>query len=97
MSISHEEKLAFTEEDLAGLPSSFPPCLIQNSRIARADGLPLEWEQYGLLDESFPATLTETGELQILPRPIPAHATRAKNLVKLLDDYLSCQPGGETT
>jgi Uma2 family endonuclease len=96
MSISHEERLAFTEEDLAGLPSSFPPCLIRDGTIARADGLPLEWGQYDLLDKNFPATLTESGQLQILLRPKPARAIKAKNLVKLLDYYLSCQPGGET-
>jgi len=92
--LSHER--GFTREDLADLPEIFPPCVVRDGKIARADGLPLEWEQYDLLGEGFPATLTEDGELQMSPRPTPAHEKKAKNLVKLLDDYLSCQPGGET-
>jgi Uma2 family endonuclease len=91
-----EEELVFTQEDLAELPESFPPCVIRDGKIARADGLPLEWEQYDLLDEGFPATLTETGELQMSPRPRPAHETKAAKLYKLLDHYLTCEPGGQT-
>jgi hypothetical protein len=89
-------EVGFTQGDLADLPDAFPPCVIRDGKIARADGLPLEWEQYDLLDEGFPATLTEDGELQMSPRPPPAHEKKAKNLVKLLDYYLSCQSGGET-
>ncbi len=89
-------KVGFTRGDLANLPDAFPPCVIRDGKIARADGLPLEWEQYDRLGEGFPATLTEDGELQMSPRPTPAHEKKAKNLVKLLDHYLSCQPGGET-
>ena len=89
-------KVGFTRRDLADLPDVFPPCVIRNGKIARADGLPLEWEQYDQLGEGFPATLTEEGELQMSPRPTPAHEKKAKNLFKILDHYLSCQPGGET-
>jgi Uma2 family endonuclease len=89
-------KVGFTRRDLADLPDVFPPCVIRGGKIARADGLPLEWEQYDQLGKGFPATLTEDGELQMSPRPTPAHEKKAKNLVKLLDHYLSCQPGGET-
>jgi hypothetical protein len=77
MSISHEEELGLTKADLADLPDSFPPCLIRDDRIARADGLPLEWEQYDLLDENFPATSTESGELEMSPRPVTAHRLTA--------------------
>ena len=86
----------FTQEDLADLPGSFPPCVIRDGKIARADGLPLGWEHYDLLDEGFPATLTEDGERQVSPWPTPAHEKKAKNLANLLDYYLSCQAGGET-
>ena len=55
-------ELGFTQEDLADLPGSFAPCVIRDGKIARADGLPLGWEHYDLLDEGFPATLTEDGE-----------------------------------
>jgi Uma2 family endonuclease len=91
-----EDEPAFTQEDLAHLPHSYPRCVIREGKIARADGIPLEWEQYDLLGEGFPATLTEDGELQMSPRPRPAHETKAKNLMKLLDHYLFCHPGGET-
>ena len=98
MSVSHptvEEELAFTQEDLADLPDGFPPCVIREGKIGRADGLPLEWEEYDLLDEGFPATLTEDGELQMSPRPAPAHEDTVSNLFKLLDHFSSCQPGGK--
>jgi Uma2 family endonuclease len=39
--------------------------------------------------------LTEEGELQMSPRPTPAHESKVKNLLKLLDHYLSCHPGGK--
>jgi Uma2 family endonuclease len=91
-----QEKLGFTQEDLADLPDAFPPCVIRDGKITRADGLPLEWEQYDLLGEGFPATLTEDGELQMSPRPRPAHEKKGMNLAQLLNHYLSCQPGGET-
>jgi Uma2 family endonuclease len=90
-----EEELVFIKEDLAELPEGFPHCVIKDGKIARADGLPLEWEQYELLDENFPATLTETGELQMSPRPRPAHETKAATLYKLLDRYLTCESGGQ--
>ena len=63
-------KLGFTRQDLADLPGAFPPCVVRNGKIARADGLPLEWDQYDLLGGGFPPTLTETGELEISPRPL---------------------------
>jgi Uma2 family endonuclease len=98
MSVSYptvDEELAFTQEDLADLPDAFPPCVIREGKIGRADGLPLEWEEYDLLDEGFPATLTEDGELQMSPRPRPAHEDKVTNLFKLFDGFLSCQPGGK--
>jgi hypothetical protein len=48
-------KLGFIRLDLADLPDGFPACVIREGKIARADGLPLEWEQYDLLREDFPA------------------------------------------
>ena len=55
LDVSREERLAFTEEDLAYLPDSFPRCVIRAGRIARADGMPLKWEDCQLLEEDFPA------------------------------------------
>ena len=89
-------KLGFIRQDLADLPDGFPACVIREGKITRADGLPLEWEQYDLLPEDFPAMLAEAGELEILLRPTPAHADKAGNLVKLLDHYLSCHRRGKT-
>ena len=86
----------FTAEDLADLPHAFPPCLIRDGKIARADGLPLEWEQYDQLGEGFPATLTEDGELQMSPRPTPAHEGKATNLFTLLNHFSTCQREGKT-
>jgi Uma2 family endonuclease len=94
MSISHGVELAFTEEDLAYLPDSFPRCVIRAGRIARADGLPLKWEDYHLLEEDFPAVLTKKGELEMAPAPTDTHEEASKNLVRLLSHYLSCHPGG---
>jgi Uma2 family endonuclease len=96
LDVSHEERLAFTEEDLAHLPDSFPRCVIRAGKIVRADGLPLEWEQYDLLGEDFPATLTETGELEMSPRPTPAHEQKATNLFTLLNHFSTCQREGKT-
>jgi Uma2 family endonuclease len=93
---SREERLAFTDKDLAYLPESFPRCVIRAGKIARADGLPLEWDQYDLLDEGFPATLTEDGELQMSPRPTPAHEEKAANLFTLLKHFSACQRQGKT-
>jgi len=90
-----EAGLAFTEDDLAYLPDDFPPCLIRDGRIARADGLPLKWEDYLLLEEDFPATLTKTGELQMAPPPTGTHENANGALYRLLSHYLSCHPGGE--
>lgn len=89
-------QLGFTEGDLAHLPDAFPPCVIRDGKIARADGLPLEWEEYDLLDEGFPATLTEDGELQMSPRPTPAHEEKAANLFTLLNHFSTCQRAGKT-
>jgi Uma2 family endonuclease len=89
-------ELGFTAEDLADLPHAFPPCLIRDGKIARADGLPLEWEQYDHLGEGFPATLTEEGELQMSPRPTPAHEGKATNLFTLLNHFSTCQREGKT-
>ena len=69
-------KLGFIRQDLADLPDSFPACVIREGKIARADGLPLEWEQYDLLGEGFLATLTEDGELQISLRHTPLLQTK---------------------
>jgi Uma2 family endonuclease len=88
-------ELGFTPEDLADLPHDFPTCVIRDGRIARADGLPLEWEQYDLLGEGFPATLTEDGELQMSPRPTPAHEEKAANLFTLLKHFSTCQSVGK--
>ena len=85
----------FTQEDLADLPGAFPPCVIRDGKIARADGLPLGWEHYDLLDEGFPATLTEDGELQMSPRPTPAHEEKAANLFTLLKHFSTCQRAGK--
>jgi Uma2 family endonuclease len=90
-----EENLAFREEDLLRLPGTFPSCVIRDGRIARVDGLPLEWEDYELLDEDFPATLTETGELEMSPRPKPAHENRRDNLEEVLKCHVKCHPGGK--
>jgi Uma2 family endonuclease len=90
-----KEEFAFTEEDLADLPGSFPACVIREGKIARVDGLPLEWEQYDLLGEGFPATLTENGELQMSPRPTPAHEDKAANLFTLLKHFSTCQQRGK--
>ena len=90
-----EEELAFTEKDLAYLPDCFPLCVIRAGRIARADGRPLTWEDYQLLDEDFPAVLTKRGELEMAPAPTDTHEEASKNLVRLLSHYLSCHPGGE--
>jgi Uma2 family endonuclease len=95
LDVSHEERLAFTEEDLAYLPDSFPRCVIRAGRIARADGLPLKWEDYQLLEEDFPAVLTKTGELEMAPAPTDTHEKSNNSLVRLLGHYLSCHPGGE--
>jgi Uma2 family endonuclease len=92
---SPEEPLAFTEQDLAYLPESFPRCVIRAGRIARADGLPLKWEDYQLLEEDFPAVLTKTGELEMAPAPTDTHEKSNNSLVRLLGHYLSCHPGGE--
>ena len=78
MSVLHlsrptEEERAFSEQDLAYLPESFPRCVIRDGKIVRADGLPLKWEEYLLLEEDFPATLTERGELQ-MARPPDRHS-----------------------
>jgi Uma2 family endonuclease len=89
-------ELGFTREDLADLPDAFPPCVIRDGKIARADGRPLEWEQYDLLGEDFPATLTETGELEMSPRPTPAHEGKAANLFTLLNHVSTCQREGRT-
>ncbi|MFY9987373.1 MAG: Uma2 family endonuclease [Chthoniobacterales bacterium] len=89
-------KVGFTRGDLANLPDAFPPCVIRDGKIARADGLPLEWEQYDQLDEGFPATLTEDGELQMSPRPTPAHEGKAANLFTLLNHFSTCQREGKT-
>jgi Uma2 family endonuclease len=90
-----EEELVFTREDLAELPESFPRCVIRDGKIARADGLPLEWEQYELLEEDFPAVLTETGELQMAPPPTDIHEKGNGRIYTLLGHYLRCHPGGE--
>lgn len=90
-----EEQLAFTEEDLAYLPESFPPCVIRDGKIARTDGLPLKWEDYQLLEEDFPAVLTKRGELQMAPAPTDTHEEASNNLVTLLSHYLRCHAGGE--
>jgi Uma2 family endonuclease len=95
LDVSHEERLAFTKEDLAYLPDSFPRCVIRAGRIARADGLPLKWEDYQLLEEDFPAVLTKTGELEMAPAPTDTHEKSNNSLVRLLGHYLSCHPGGE--
>jgi Uma2 family endonuclease len=88
-------EIGFTQEDLADLPDAFPPCVIRDGKITRADGLPLEWEQYDLLGEGFPATLTEGGELQMSPRPTPAHEEKAANLFTLLKHFSTCQRAGK--
>jgi Uma2 family endonuclease len=88
-------KVGFIQGDLAHLPGAFPPCVIRDGKIARADGLPLEWEHYDLLDEGFPATLTEDGELQMSPRPTPAHEEKAANLFTLLKHFSTCQRAGK--
>jgi Uma2 family endonuclease len=88
-------ELGFTAEDLADLPSDFPTCVIRDGKIVRADGLPLEWEQYDLLGEDFPATLTETGQLEMSPRPTPAHEGKAANLFTLLNHFSTCQRTGK--
>jgi len=95
LSQATHEKLAFTQEDLTHLPEGFPLCVIRDGRIARADGLPLEWEDYELLDEDFPATLTETGDLEMSPRPKPAHENRRDNLEQVLKCHVKCHPGGK--
>jgi Uma2 family endonuclease len=95
LDVSHEERLTFTEQDLAYLPESFPRCVIRAGRIARADGLPLKWEDYQLLEEDFPAVLTKTGELEMAPAPTDTHERSNNGLVRLLGHYLSCHPGGE--
>ena len=89
------EELVFTKEDLAELPEGFPPCVIRDGKIARADGLPLEWEQYELLEEDFPAMLTETGELQTAPTPTDTHEKGNGRIYTLLSHYLRCHAGGE--
>lgn len=94
MSISHEERLAFTEEDLAYLPDSFPRCVIRDGKIVRADGVPLEWEDYELLEEDFPAVLTNRGELRMTAAPTDTHEKSNNSLVRLLGHYLSCHAGG---
>ena len=93
--VFREEELAFTEKDLASLPDSFPRCVIRAGKIARADGLPLTWEDYQLLEEDFPAVLTKKGELQMAPAPTDTHEKSNNSLVRLLSHYLSCHPGGE--
>ena len=93
--VSYEEELAFREEDLAYLPNGFPPCVIRAGKIVRADGLPLTWEDYQLLEEDFPAVLTKTGELKMVPAPTDTHEKSNNSLVRLLGHYLSCHPGGE--
>jgi Uma2 family endonuclease len=93
---AYRRKLGFTRQDLADLPDAFPPCVVRNGKIARADGLPLEWNQYNLLDEGFPAILTEEGELQMSPRPTPAHEGKAANLFTLLNHFSACQRLGKT-
>ena len=90
-----EAQLAFTEDDLAYLPDSFPPCVIRDGKIARADGLPLEWEHYELLDEDFPAVLTETGELQMAPPPTDTHEDANGRIYRVLSHYLACHAGGK--
>jgi len=100
MSVLHlsrptEEECAFSEQDLAYLPDDFPPCVIRDGRIARADGLPLKWEDYLLLEEDFPATLTKTGELQMAPPPTDTHEKSTGALYTLLTHYQHCHAGGE--
>ena len=95
LNVSREEQLAFTEKDLTYLPDSFPRCVIREGRIARADGRPLTWEDYNLLEEDFPAMLTKTGELEMAPAPTDTHEKSSNSLVRLLSHYLSCHPGGE--
>ena len=63
---SLRRRAGFYKRIFGVLPDGFPRCVIGAGKIARADGLPLEWEQYDLLGEGFPATLTEDGELQRL-------------------------------
>ena len=53
-------KLGFIRQDLADLPDSFPACVIREGKIARADGLPLGWEQYDLLPKDFPVDFRGT-------------------------------------
>src|ERR1700751_1809452 len=95
MRVSHEEEPAFTQEDLAYLPDGFPRCVIRAGKIVRADGLPLKWEDYQLLEEDFPAVLTKKGELEMAPAPTDTHEKSNNSLVRLLSHYLSCHPGGE--
>ena len=90
-----EAQLAFTEDDLAHLPDGFPPCVIRDGKIVRADGLPLAWEQYELLEEDFPAVLTENGELQMAPTPTDTHEKGNGRIYTLLSHYLRCHAGGE--
>ena len=98
MTVTHgsRKKLWFIRQDLANLPDGFPPCVILEGKIVRADGLPLEWEQYDLLREDFPVTLTETGELEMSLRPTPAHEDKAANLFTLLNHFSTCQRKGKT-
>lgn len=55
----------------------------------------MEWKQFDLLRDNFPATLTEKGELEISPRPAPALEEKAANLFTLLKHFSTCQRGGE--
>jgi Uma2 family endonuclease len=55
----------------------------------------LEWEQYDLLSEGFPAYLIEDGELQMSPRPTPAHEEKAANLFTLLNHFSTCERAGK--
>ena len=94
LDVFHEEQPGFSAEDLRYLPESFTRCVIRGGKIVRADGVPLKWEDYELLEEDFPAVLTKKGELEMAPAPTDTHEEASKNLVRLLSHYLSCHPGG---
>jgi len=88
-------RLRFTRQDLADLPSAFPPCVLRNGKIVRADGLPLESDQYDVLDEGFPAIPDGRRRTANVTAASPAHEEKSSKSIHFAETLFSLSTTGE--